>query len=497
MSGSTFSVDMLTETTGKRLAAALEAEADAAGRIANKLGAYDLPQSWPEYQAHIRQGRAKQISPVGTKLQVDKESGVSTTIHGAITAAAVVEDTFISAVGHSGTAAYEFVYDGSTWHHNDDEVELANYGLSYTGTPAEDDMIVVHVQASKIDFDVVAIDYDVPVNDAIGHTVSLWTSDLLLYNSIPFCSPQALRAIDATEFPSGIAENTTCVITLDHGCYNGTTTEDGIYSFVAPVAIPAGAKIRHTTMGGWLSSGYGTSHITGGKFIIYDEDYNILAQNIATTLESSFPAGATDLGTATASNPTYQVTDHMNFTQRNAYGSNRNAHSANRKYLRSDAAGAASGQIASWWSASDEFDMPVKSTLPGFLHGLDPAFRNIIQTVRKRTALCIADGYGYEDTEETIFFPSMTELGFGKNNNQFETATKADGTVATELAWDMYIGASNADRIKTHNGTARYYWLRSPYPSSASYERYVSTSGALYDYSASSARGVSAGLTIG
>ena len=91
----------------------------------------------------------------------------------------------------------------------------------------------------------------------------------------------------------------------------------------------------------------------------------------------------------------------------------------------------------------------------------------------------------------------MTELGYGKNNNISETAAKADGTLKTELAWDMFIGASNEDRIRYKNGTARYYWLRSPYPSSALSERYVYPSGALSSISANHAYGVSAGLCLG
>ena len=91
----------------------------------------------------------------------------------------------------------------------------------------------------------------------------------------------------------------------------------------------------------------------------------------------------------------------------------------------------------------------------------------------------------------------MTELGYGKNNNTSETAAKADGTLKTELAWDMFIGASNDDRIRYQNGTARYYWLRSPYPSSASLERLVYPSGALISHLAFNSSGVSAGLCLG
>lgn len=483
----TYDANLISEDTGKEMAQALRAGAEAIMKIGNKMGAYDLPRSWPELQMRIQSGTARQICPVGTKLLVDKESGVSVTVHGSITGATVNEDTFIEAIGHSGTAAYEFIYDGSAWHHNGEDVELANYGIAVTGTPAADDTVVVHVQASKVEFDVVDIDYDVPVNDALEHTLALWTSDLLLYGSIPFCSPQKLVSVREA-LPAG-----TYNITLDHGCYDGTTVEDSTYQFTTTREIPAGGGIRHTTMGGWLSSGYGISHVTGGTFVTYDASGNVIEQGLACTEGTD----GTSLGTATASNPTYRITDNVNFTQRQIYGSNRNIHSANRKWLNSDAPGAASGQIASWWTASDEFDMPVKSTLPGFLHGLDPAFRAIMQKVRKRTAKGIADGYGYEDTEELVFEPSMTELGYGKNNNISETAAKADGTLKTELAWDMFIGASNDDRIRYQGGVARYCWLRSPNPSNAGDGRRVSPSGALSSNSAYGAYGVSAGLCLG
>ena len=487
MPGETFSVDMITETTAKRLAGAMEANAEATMRVANKMGAYDIPKSWPEIQQFIRSGRIAQICPVGSKLQVDKESGVSTTIHGGITAATVNEETFISAIGHAGTAAYEFIFDGSTWHHNSDEVELIMYGISYTGTAQENDMIVVHVQADKVEFTAVGINYDVPQNTAIKNTLSLWTSDLLLYGSIPFCASQKL--VSVREAMAAGTYN----ITLDHGAYGGGTGQDGTYQFTTTQAIPAGGGIRHSSMGCYQGGGYTKAQITAGTFTTYDADYNVIEQGIVCTEGS----GGTSLGTATGNDPTYRVTASINFTERNYYGSNRYAHSANRKWLRSDAPGAAAGAIASWWTASDEFDMPVRSTLPGFLHGLDPAFREIIQPVRKRTAKCIADGYGYEDTIETVFLPSMTELAYGKNNNVSETAANADGTLATESAWDLYIGATNADRIKTHNGTPRYYWHRSPFPSVAYGERYSYPDGSLNNSSANGTSGVSAGLAIG
>lgn len=478
----------MTEPTKKVVSIRqLDGIGDTLGRIANKLGAYDMPRSWAEIQALIRAGRIKEACPVRTRLQVDKESGVSATIHGSITAASVNEDAFIARIGRTGTAAYEFIFDGSAWHLHGEEVELNSYGISITGTPSADDTVVVHVQASKVEFDVVAVDYYRPLNDVLEHTLTLWTADLLLYGSIPFDAPEKLISVREA-LPAG-----TYNITLNHGCYTGGTEEDSTYQFTTTQEIPAGGGIRHTTIGAWMSSGYGKPHVLGGTFITYNASGDIIEQGLVTTEGSA----GTSLGTATARDPQYKVGDNVNFTDRQIYGEAWPASSANYKWLNSDAPGAASGQVASWWYASDEFDMPVKSTLPGFLHGIDPEFREIICAVRKRTAKSIADGYGYEDTDELVFLPSMTELGYGKNNNISEVGVNANGDLIKETAWDMFLDATNEDRIRYQGGVARYYWLRSPYPSGGSSERYVYPSGALDNVIASNTYGVSAGLCLG
>jgi len=447
-------------------------------------------ETWKQLKSMVRDGSAGTHVKPGDPFVVSKESGVYATIYGDITAATVDEDTFIAAIGHSDSAAYEFIYDGAAWAMNNNVVELANFGIEVTGTPAEHDTVVVHVQASGITIETLGWNCDVPVNSSLRNCLSFLTRDIQTYGSIARCAPQALATVQ-----TAIASGEKAYVKGDHCAYDGITTEDGNFGFVAPGDIPVGAKIRHSTIGKSQTT-YAKSNVTGGKFTIYAADYSVLYDNVETIEDDT---GAL-LGTVTAKDPQYLAdgtAGHANFTQRNQYGSNRAAHAAHQKWLNSDAAGAASGAIASWWTPSDEFDMPIKSTLPGWLHGLDPEFRACLAKVWKRTAKSIADGYGYEDTQELIWVPSMTEVGFGNNNSVVETSPKGSAGDPNFTVYPLYDGATNADRIKYQGTTARYWFLRSPNPSNAGGVRGVNTDGSLNGSGgAHNAYGAVAGLCI-
>ncbi len=259
-------------------------------------------------------------------------------------------------------------------------------------------------------------------------------------------------------------------ITLDHGAYDGGTGEDGTFQFTTAETIPVGGGLRHSTMGQSQST-YAKTNITGGTITTYGTDHSTTIETGIVVTEGST---GTSLGTTTCKDPQYKSGDAVNFTQRQRYGSGRWKTSFIRQWLNS-------------WDKNFTFvpatiwSMPVAGVTEGFIHTLEPEVRNVLIKVRKRYALNIADGYGYEDVEDYVTLATMLDVYGSQNNSIAEGPVTSAGVVTRTVAKSLFknILTAQADKIKTLNGAAGYWWLSSNYPSLANYERLVDTSGAL------------------
>lgn len=136
---------------------------------------------------------------------------------------------------------------------------------------------------------------------------------------------------------------------------------------------------------------------------------------------------------------------------------------------------------------------PTYANVAGFLNGIDPDFAAALGEVdivtARNTVYEMSDTLGGSyTTRDKVFLLSMAELGLGKND------TIAEGTVLP-----FYDGATQVDRIKydvASPSTARYWWMRSPTPWSASIVRNVYPDGPLNNYYASSGFGAAAACVI-
>lgn len=335
-------------------------------------------------------------------------------------------------------------------------------------------------------WDVQGIDEDEPVDPARSHVLSVQARKIL--TTCVFDPPQYLYAVTEEAWPDGLPAGTYHIV-LDHGAFNGGVAEDGSYQFTTAETVPVGGGIRHTYIGSAQSgaSGYAKGNVLAGTFRTYAADGTTVIESGLATAEGG---GGVSLGAATACDPQYRSGSCVNYTQRQMYGSNRWSTSFIRQWLNSDEEVMAFVPATIW-------SRPPGSAYEGFLHKLDPELRAVLGKVRKRYALSVTDGYGYEDVEDFVTLNTLLDCGGGKNNNIFEGAVDANGTVTRAAAYSLWkTRTANADRIKYNGSSAAIWWLGSVLPSSANSERYVGSSGSLYYSDANTSRGVAPSLYI-
>ena len=455
--------------------------------------------SWKTVQGLVRAGLHTRIFSEFSQFTVDRDTAVSIDASTGLTAS-VDMIAFENAVGTSHTEAYEFIYDGSVWKLHENEVELSNYGITISsGTPTEGASLVVHITASENVYDVIGLDYDEPSDDAFEHSLTICPHNVVNYNILAYKKPQMLFYVDPTTYPDGLAAGTYS-ITLDHGAYNAATTQDATYKFTTTQVIPAGGGFRHSIIGVYRSdSDYTVTRALTGTFTTFDTIANYrqtIELGLATAEDTD--ASGTNLGTFTAEDITLRSSAYCNLTRRSGHGSNDYLTSDERCWMNSDAAPGLTNNIPNWFEFQTIFDLPGTANIAGFLYGLDPELKSVLGRVKKRTFVHMADRtdttVAYVDTDELIFPLSMTEVNLNQNSGVYETPV-VDGTPKT-TPYDYYVGAGNDKRIKYEGTTARTWWLRSPYPSSALTVRVVNSSGALNSYGAYGTYGPVPGLCI-
>lgn len=452
--------------------------------IASNSGGIEI-KSWSDVQAIVRQNLHSKAFAVADQFQSERATSVSAGIGNStgITAVSVDDVALVEKLGSNLNGTFVLTYDGNVWLNSvGASVNLKNWGITVTGTPAKDDEIVINVTATTLTFDVLDFDKHTPKSNSLAHTIDLCLHDVFAYGTMPFSAPQLMYYTDV-ELPAGNYK-----FTLDHARYGNGTEYDGTYMFTTTKPIPATGGFRHTNIGVYKAT-YAQSDAIGNYITTYG--VSPLRTEVEKGLTVSIWDGiteCTDLGTFTSQRLEYHTDDGKhNFTERQAYGSNRWRDSVYRQWLNSDAAAVPSSDtttISNWWKPATVFDrVPGGAKLAGFLHGLDPTFVAAMGEVEIKTALHVCDRVGdatYDITYDKVFLLSRKNV-FGSD--------EYSGISEGELL-EYFNGATNADRIKYQNGTARYWWLRTPYSGYASGVRNVNTSGALSNGGADGANGV-------
>lgn len=408
--------------------------------------------SFKDLQRITRLGLASKVLAVGDQIVCERALATDATVGNSegtpgITAATVNRDTFIHAIGTSHNGNYVFRWDGAVWHYQNEAVELSTYGITVTGTPALGDEIVVHETASSLVWDVLGIDCDTPADSQFTHSITLGLHDCL-----------AVLLFDAREAlfycPDGLAAGTYNFKVTQHPWVSSDVNKT--FQFTLTQAVPAGGQIV-------LQVAYNVT-IAGSTLKTYSSSTSTTEIETVTITEGS---GGTSLGDVNNA-----ISGGTNSLQRGLLGNSRYSQSAMRQYLNSKAA------AGSVWTPKNVWDRAPSwaTTTAGFLNGMDEDFLAVIGEVTKRTALnTVSDGGGYEDTIEKFFLLSRSEVYGGNEVTGGEGAAYPYYSDYSDLAAPGT--GDDTNRIKYRNGSAQYWWLRSPNAGYAYVVRGVDTTG--------------------
>lgn len=450
----------------------IQAIAVAIHSLAGKTGGSSKITSWKEIQTIVRSGLAKQFFSVGDQLVAERETQINhSEKHGTNSTFTITlnEATFLEKIGSAGNKDYEFIYDGSAWLYKTEAVNLADYGITISGTAVADDTINIIETADNIVFDILGFDQETPVDT--DHTHSMTLGMHYGYTSLAFDMGEALIY---------------CVTDLPAGEYK-FTFKTNTYYFNMPSVAKAGSQLKTPDWNEAPSTIY-----------VYDSATSTTASQTI-SLSTTAIEGAYDLGTfkgndsSLAEDATVNgATIKRNDLYRVAYGSNNWENSSIRQWLQAD------GTKGNWWKAKSVFDrIPSYATNNnGFLYGLDPELVSVIGKVKKNTALNnIKEGGGTITLEESVFLLSMGEIGMKGNaaqGDQYEYFRRKCGGTMSDNWSTAYPGLA-----KTYASGSQMWWrLRSPYTGNTYSTRGVSVSGVVSDSGAMHGIGVVVALSI-
>ena len=447
-------------------------------------------RGWDDIKYAVRNGLGSILFPIGYEFTTERETAISAAAgehNTGVTAVSVVPEIFLHAVGAAHNGVYEATYDGTAWHkENGETVVLSEYGITVTGTPASGDTILITETATTIIWVVRAHDHHIAADSHYTHTMTLETKYVYgtksgTYKGLVFDAAEALYYCSET-LPAGTYGF--------RGGYATGSVVNGIYKFTLTEGIPQGGQIV-------LGTNSNSTAITSCKIKTY------ASVGATTPIESNISVSEDDgsisvddlLGTIEG---TQSDNENMNCAQRVLWGSNNIAQSAARQWLNSNET------LGNVWHPTNKFDRPPAwhtgsdSAYMGFMHGLSEDFLAAVQPAKipcrtnsvfeinslDGTKFVVNQTY---DLEDKFFLLSRPEIYGSWDSTSFK-----DGTLL-----DYYEGLTNAEKIKRDaGGSARYAWLRSPHPSNAYDERFVTPDGTMYYHSAIHAHAVAPACII-
>lgn len=249
-------------------------------------------------------------------------------------------------------------------------------------------------------------------------------------------------------------------------------------------SLSVGAKIEVPVLSAYQSR-FGAKII----FKVADKNHSGYPSNSVTLITEKI----IQLMCSDAKEPSNSNSDRRN------YSNNRHIHSNILQWLNSNAT------AGNWYSAKHSADAPPTNAnvwdnyneydaWAGFLAMLDPKFVAELLDTTLTVVKSSTDGGSYETFTAKMFLASTTEVGLANENGIAEGALLAlFSNNASRIAYPTAECVSNSEYSNSNFTTSKgwYWWLRTPYSSTANSVRNVGPDGSLnYGYACHGSTGV-------
>ena len=315
-------------------------------------------------------------------------------------------------------------------------------------------------------WDILDFDKDKPIDPRYHHSVTLGLHDC--WASLQFSARQAFY----------VASEVLPIGTYNFYVNSHPWSDESVgkyFQFTTTKEIPVGGQLL-------FMQAYNAT-LEGASVNIYLSNTSTGNPNEVVTLTEG--NGGTNLGTIYNA-----ITEDFNSIQRALLGSNNWKDSAIRQLLNSSAAAGSVWTPQTKWDRKPEWN----STEKGWMNGIDADFLAVIGDVTKITAKTVMDGGGYDTTIDKFFLLSKEETYGGRENDIDEGGAYKYYSEFSDLPTAG--GGEDTNRIKYLNGTAGWWWLRTPNAGNGYSVRIVNPTGAMTNYGATNSNGFAPACVI-
>lgn len=474
---------LLTMAIARASYIATHSQIDYLQKEIDKLGGKSAIEDYDVLGDMIADGSSTSIIDPGDIIPINWINTVHGTTTSGLTVTCTDEDTFINAIEEAEAKTYLFVYNGSSWTYEDTAINLADYGLSVSGTPATGEVMTIVTTVNTEDYVFTSYDKMETVNANVPHNWVLEaayapnTKAMDTYESL-FCIKEGktLAAgkyyLPLYSYRSGATFN---------ACLELTSAISGK---VQMARSNSGSADRIAADGSTKAGVYAVTSVTPVTF------------GTATSVGSAI--AVTYLSDADVQSGGYTLLSTNDVVYGNldctALGCNTWPYSNLHQWLNDDTKGDTfvpthDNDLASSYNRSK-----------GFLYGMDPRVKALILPAKvKWTA-----GYGnvedftrnttYE-SEDKVFLLSMKEMSFNINTEEGDISDLYGSYTNNVLTNDAVAERAKYNRA---GGTLNSYrWARSTGSSYADLSRLVYSAGSNYYSIATSAHFYAPAFAIG